>query len=119
MKIKIEHKDGVSILRLSRELTIGSGDVQLRRSVTDELLNGYKKILVDMKRLSYVDSAGLGELVRAYTTVRKAQGDMRLLHLMDKARQLLTMTRLITVFDHYDNEEEALKAFAEDSQAGS
>jgi anti-sigma B factor antagonist len=116
MKLTVEHHEDVTILRLAGQMTIGEGDIQFREVVTEQLMRGDKKFLVDLKLLKYLDSAGLGEMVRAYTTVRKAGGNMRLIYLLDKARELFTVTRLISVFEHYDSEEEALAAFDKDKK---
>lgn len=117
MKLSVDKVGDVTICRLAGQMTIGEGDIQFREAVTEQLLRGDKKFLVDMQGLKYLDSAGLGEMVRAFTTVRKAGGSMRLLHLLDKARELFTITRLISVFEHFDNEQEALAAFANDRKS--
>jgi anti-sigma B factor antagonist len=117
MKLSVEHAGDVAIFRLSGQMTIGEGDIQFREAVTEQLMRGDKKFLVDMQGLKYLDSAGLGEMVRAFTTVRKAGGSMRLLHLLDKARELFTVTRLISVFEHYESEKDALEAFGGDKKS--
>ena len=88
MKLNVERMGDVAVFRLSGQMTIGEGDIQFRQAVTEQLMRGDKKLLIDMKGLKYLDSAGLGEMVRAFTTVRKAGGSMRLLHLLDKAREV-------------------------------
>ena len=116
MKLNVEHVGDVAVFRMSGQMTIGEGDIQFRQAVTEQLMRGDKKLLIDMKGLKYLDSAGLGEMVRAFTTVRKAGGSMRLLHLMDKARELFTVTRLISVFEHFESEKDALAAFSTDKK---
>jgi anti-sigma B factor antagonist len=117
MKLSVDHAGDVTIFRLSGQMTIGEGDIQFREAVTEQLMRGDKKFLIDMAGLKYLDSAGLGEMVRAFTTVRKAGCTMRLLHLLDKARELFTVTRLISVFEHFDSEKDALDAFAADKRS--
>ena len=83
----------------------------LKDKIHSVVHQGSKKILVNLAGVDYVDSAGLGELVGAYTTVTKAGGKMKLLNLTKKMRDLLSITKLLTVFETYDNEQEAVKSF--------
>lgn len=105
--------DEVVILELSGKLTLGSGDVQLRQLVTDLLGRGEKRILLDLNRIRYMDSAGTGELVAAYTSCNNAGAELKLLRLSGKVRDLLMFTQLITVFEDYDDVAEAVHSFKE------
>ncbi len=111
MDTKVRHVDGVTVLDLSGKITLGEASGKLRSAVQDAL-QGSKKILLNLADVNYIDSAGLGELVSAFTTVKNAGGELKLLNLTKKVRDLLVITKLLTVFDVKDNEQEAMKAFA-------
>ena len=111
MDTKVRHVDGVTVLDLSGKITLGEASGKLRSAVQDAL-QGSKKILLNLADVNYIDSAGLGELVSAFTTVKNAGGELKLLALTKKVRDLLVITKLLTVFDVKDNEQEAIKAFA-------
>src|SRR5689334_15311965 len=101
----------VTILDLSGKITIGEGSVQLREAVKDLLGSGKKKILLNLGDVSYVDSSGIGELVSSYTTTNNQGGQLKLLNLTKKIQDLLMITKLLTVFQTYDNEQEAIGSF--------
>ena len=111
MDTKVRHVEGVTVLDLSGKITLGEASGKLRSAVQDAL-QGSKKILLNLADVNYIDSAGLGELVSAFTTVKNAGGELKLLNLTKKVRDLLVITKLLTVFDVKDNEQEAIKAFA-------
>ena len=111
MKANLRDSGNVSIIELKGKITIGSGDVQLRDTITKILESGKHNILVDMKDVTAIDSSGIGELVGCYTTVTNKGGKFRLLHLPPKIQDVLTVTQLITVFDVYENETEAVASF--------
>ncbi|HEY4355073.1 MAG TPA: STAS domain-containing protein [Acidobacteriaceae bacterium] len=112
MDIKIRHVEGVTVLDLSGKITMGEGSGQLRSALTDALSAGSKKILVNLGGVSYVDSSGLGELVGGYTTVKNAGGEMKLLNLSKKVKDLLVITKLLTVFDVSEDEASAIASFS-------
>jgi anti-sigma B factor antagonist len=101
----------VSILDLGGKITIGAGNVQLRDAVRKLIENGNKKILLNLGDVSYVDSSGIGELVSSFTTTSNAGGSLKLLNLTKKIQDLLAITKLLTVFETFTSEEEALKSF--------
>ena len=101
----------VTILDLSGKITIGECSVQLREAVKDLLANGKKKILLNLGDVSYVDSSGIGELVSSYTTTSNQGGQLKLLSLGKKIKDLLMITKLLTVFQTYDDEQEAIASF--------
>lgn len=105
--------DDVAILDLKGKLTIGAGDVELRRLVRDLIDRGETKILVDMKDITYMDSAGTGELVAAYTSARNSGAGMKLLNLNARQRDLLQFTELIRVFETFDDEDKAAASFGD------
>ena len=101
----------VTILDMSGKITIGEGSVALRTAIRRLLEEGKKRILLNLSGVSYVDSSGIGELVSSYTAINKEGGQLKLLNLTQKLRDLLTITKLLTVFDVYESEAEALNSF--------
>ena len=112
MKISTRQVDGVTILDLGGRITLGEGSVQLRDSVRDLLAKGQKKILLNLGDVNYIDSSGIGELVSAFTTVKNAGGELKLLNLTKKVHDLLQITKLYTVFDVREDEATAISSFA-------
>jgi len=111
MKIPARHDSGVTILEPKGKLTIGVGDVALREAVHEALDAGSKDILINLKEVSTMDSSAIGELVSAYTTVTHRGGTLKLLRLPPKVQDILQITQLVTVFDVFDEEDEALASF--------
>ena len=101
----------VTVLDMSGKITIGEGSVALRTAIRRLLEEGKKRILLNLAGVSYVDSSGIGELVSSYTAINKEGGQLKLLNLTQKIQDLLTITKLLTVFDVYDSEAEALNSF--------
>jgi len=112
MKSEIVDRDDVRFIKLSGKITIGSGDVELRQLVHSALDDGKTKIVLDLGKVSTLDSSGIGEMVAAFTSVAKRDGQLKLLHLPPKINDILQVTQLITVFDVLDSEEEAISSFA-------
>ena len=113
MKFKTRQVDGVSILDLSGRITLGEGSVTLRDAVKDAMQKGSKRIILNLADVDYIDSSGLGELVSAYTSVKNAGGELKLLNLTHKVQGLLQITKLYTVFDVKDDEATAVSSFEE------
>jgi anti-sigma B factor antagonist len=112
MQINERSAGNVKVLDLSGQITLAKGDDQLFKDKVNSLVNqGHKNILVNLGDITHVDSAGLGELVSAYTTVTKAGGSMKLVNLTKRLHDLLSITKLLTVFDTFDSEQDALKQF--------
>ena len=111
MKIVERQVGDVVILDLHGKILIGEGDDALRDAVNKLVDGGKTKILLNLADVPYVDSAGLGEIVRCYTTVSKRTGRLKLLNLTKKIQDLLTVTQLHTVFDVYTAEADALTSF--------
>jgi anti-sigma B factor antagonist len=101
----------VTILDMSGKVTIGDGSVALRNSIRRLLQEGKKKVLLNLAGVGYIDSSGIGELVSSYTTTNKEGGQLKLLNLTQKLQDLLAITKLLTVFDVYNDEGEALGSF--------
>lgn len=111
MKATTRTADDVEVISLQGKITIGSGDSQLREVITNAMSSGKNKILLDMSGVTTIDSSGIGELVGSYTTVANRGGKLKLLHLPAKLNELLHVTQLITVFEVYENEKDALASF--------
>lgn len=111
MKHHERRVDDVVIVELKGKLTLGGGDVQLRQIMNDLLERGEKKILLDLGGVGYMDSAGTGELVAAYTSASNKNAEVKLLHLTAKTRELLQFTQLITVFEDFNDVAEAVHSF--------
>ena len=101
----------VTILDMSGEVRIGQGSVALREAIRKLSGEGKKKLLLNLSGVNYVDSSGIGELIANYTTVSRQGGQLKLLNLTDKIQNLLVITKLLTVFDVYDDEHTALQSF--------
>jgi len=111
MKIVERQVKDVVILDLHGKILIGEGDEALRNAVARLVQTGKKKILLNLAEVPYVDSAGLGEIVRCYTTVSRESGRLKLVNLTKKIQDLLAITKLLTVFETYDSEEQAVSSF--------
>jgi len=110
LNVKTRNVDNIVIVDMSGRLTIGEPVLLLRETLRVQVNNGVRLIVLNLGDVSYIDSSGLGELVSAYTTVRNKQGDVKLLNLTAKAKDLLQMTKLLTVFDVYDDETKSVNA---------
>lgn len=111
MKIEKNKEEGVIILRLIGKLTIGTGDVKLREEVRDALEDGEKKILLDLQGVKTMDSSGLGELISCKASANRSGATIKLVHVEDKVQEVLDMTRLIGVFENFNDEIDAVASF--------
>ena len=111
LDLKERQAGDVTILDLTGEVRIGEGSVALRDSIRNLADQGKKKVLLNLAGVKYIDSSGIGELIANYTTISRQGGQLKLLKLTDRVQNLLVITKLLTVFDSYDNEAEALKSF--------
>ena len=111
MKVSNGQVDGVTVVDMSGRITLGEGSVVLRDTIRDLIGKGQKKILLNLGDVTYIDSSGIGELVSAFTAVRREGGELKLLNLTKKVHDLLQITKLYTVFDVKDDEAAAVSAF--------
>jgi anti-sigma B factor antagonist len=102
----------VLILDVKGRITLGEGDELLKDKVNSLLNQGMKKIVLNLAEVPYIDSAGLGEIVRTYTTVSRQGGNLKLLNLTKRITDLLSITKLLTVFETYESENEAVQSFS-------
>lgn len=116
MQVATRQADGITILDVSGRITVGEGNVMLREVVRDLVEKGGKRILLNLYEVDYVDSSGLGELVGIHTTLRKANGQMKLVDLSKKVQDLLQTTSMNAVFDIQKDEASAIRSF--DQAAG-
>ncbi len=112
MKASSRQVEGVTIVDLSGRITLDEGSVVLRDTVKDLSTQGHKRILLNLGDVTYIDSSGVGELVSAFTTIRTAGGELKLLNLTKKVHDLLQITKLHKVFDIQDDETTAIGAFS-------
>jgi len=112
MEIHTRTVGDVHILDISGKIVLGEATKTIRQTINDLLVNGGRKIVLNLKDVNYVDSSGIGELVRTYTSVTREGKQLKLLNLTKKIRDLLVITKLLTVFQVYENEQAALASFA-------
>jgi anti-sigma B factor antagonist len=111
MKVNVRQRDGVTILDLKGKITIGVGDVALRNAVQDAINSGATKVVINLRDVTTIDSSGVGELVSAYTSATNRGAKLSLANLPSKVTDILQITQLITVFDVFDSEDEAVRSF--------
>jgi len=111
MKIHVEREEDVVILLLEGRLTIGDGDVKLRDEVQANLDAGEKHLLIDLRGVKAMDSSGLGELIRCKESADANGAKLKLLHVEEKVQQVFEMTRLIGVFEHFQDRIDGVASF--------
>jgi len=111
MEIQERTLENVVILDLTGKMTIGEGDELLKERINSLMQQGHRNLLLNLEGVPYVDSAGLGEIVRTYTTVSRQGGKLKLVNLTKRITDLLAITKLLTVFDTFESEAEAVSSF--------
>jgi anti-sigma B factor antagonist len=111
MQIEERVVGDVTILDLKGKITLGEGDEALKDKINSLTLQNRRQILLNLEGVPYIDSAGLGEVVRTYTTVSRQGGQLKLVNLTKRIEDLLSITKLLTVFETFDNEADALQSF--------
>jgi len=112
MQIQERAVGDVMVLDLKGKITLGEGDELLKDKVNSLVNQGHKKIILNLADVPYIDSAGLGEVVRTYTTVSRQGGSLKLLNLTKRITDLLSITKLLTVFETFESENEAVRSFS-------
>ena len=112
MKIGRREEGSVTVIEPKGKITIGEGDVILREEISKLLGDNKKQLVLDLSGVSYMDSAGVGELVSVYTSVKNRGGELKLACLTKKIKDLLQITQLMTIFDTYDDVSEAVRSFS-------
>jgi anti-sigma B factor antagonist len=116
MQIEERAIGDVILLDLRGKITLGEGDELLKDKVNSLVNQGHRKIVLNLADVPYIDSAGLGEVVRTYTTVSRQGGSLKLLNLTKRITDLLSITKLLTVFETFDSENEAVRSFSASAQ---
>ncbi len=111
MKVQERRIGDVVVIALSGQLTLGDGHVRLKDKINSLLLEGVRNIVLDLGDVTYIDSSGLGQLVSSFTSVTRTDGRLKLVNVGRRSQDLLIMTKLVTVFDTYDTEDEAINSF--------
>jgi len=111
MKSSNRDAGDIRVIELSGKITIGAGDVKIRELIEQALEDGKNDVILDLGGVTAIDTSGIGEMVACYTTVTKRGGHLKLMHLSPKITDILQVTQLITVFDVFDDEREALGSF--------
>ena len=112
MQIEERAVGDVIVLDMKGRITLGEGDELLRDKVNSLLNQGRRKLVLNLADVPYIDSAGLGEIVRTYTTVSRQGGGLKLLNLTKRITDLLSITKLLTVFETFDSENDAVQSFS-------
>ena len=112
MEIVERTVNDVTVLDLKGKMTLGEGDELLKDKINTMLANGKRKMVLNLEGVPYIDSAGLGEIVRTFTTVSRQGGKLKLLNLTKRIEDLLSITKLLTVFETFDSEADAIKSFS-------
>jgi anti-sigma B factor antagonist len=111
VKLNTRQIGDVSVVDVAGRITLGEGSSALRDTLREMVSKGQKKILLNLGEVSYIDSSGIGELVSAFTTVTNGGGQLKLLNLTKRVKDLLQITKLYTVFDVHDSEVSAIRSF--------
>lgn len=112
MKLSTRKIRNIIIIDVEGKVLLGDGDVEIKKAVDDHLKQGFKNVLLNLAKVPYLDSAGLGEIIRCFTALRRSGGDFKLLSPNKKIIDLLNITKLLDVFDCYDNESTAIASFS-------
>ena len=112
MQIEERATGDITILDLIGKMTLGEGDEILKDKINSLVLDGRKNIVLNLAGVPYIDSSGLGEIVRTYTTVSRQGGNLKLLNLTKRITDLLSITKLLTVFETHDSEDDAVRSFS-------
>ena len=111
MEIQERSSGEVMIIDLKGKMTLGDGDALLKDKINSLLLQGHRKLVLNLAGVPYMDSAGLGEVVRSFTTVSRQGGSLKLLNLTKRIQDLLLITKLLTVFETFESESDAVRSF--------
>ncbi len=112
MTIEERPTGNVMILDLKGKLTIGDGDELLKDKINSLVQQGHTKLILNLADVPYIDSGGLGQVVRTYTTVKQHDGSLKLMNVTKRIEDLLAITKLLTVFDVFETEQDALQSFS-------
>ena len=111
MKLSVRKVKDIAVIDVEGKIVLGEGDVEIKQTVDSLLQKGDINILLNLAKVPYLDSAGLGEIIRCFTALRRCGGNFKLLAPNQRIVDLLNITKLLNVFDCYDNEPSAIKSF--------
>ncbi len=111
LKIGTRRSGSVVIVDLEGQIRIGETNIDLHKTIQDLVASGERKVLLNLAAVTHIDSSGLGELVGGHATLEKNDGEMKLLNLTERVSELMMITKLLTVFDVFENEAEAVASF--------
>ena len=112
MKLSVRNVKDIAVIDVEGKVVLGDGDVEIKQTVDVLLKKGHTNIILNLAKVPYLDSAGLGEIIRCFTTLRRSGGNFKLLAPNPRIIDLLNITKLLNVFDCYDNEAAAIKSFS-------
>ena len=112
MKLSSRSVDDVTVIDIEGKILLGEGEILVKQAIDEFLAQGRRKFLLNLAKVPYIDSAGLGQIIRCFTAIRKAGGTIKLLSPNSKVIDLLSVTKLVNVFDWYNDEPSALGSFA-------
>ncbi len=112
MKFSSRKVDNVAIIDIEGKILLGEGDVEIKQAVDSLVTQGEKNIVLNLAKVPYIDSAGLGEIIRCFTVIRKSGGNLKFLSPNQRLIDLLTITKLVNVFDWYNDEFSAVSSFS-------
>jgi anti-sigma B factor antagonist len=115
MKVMTRKVGEVAVLDIEGKILLGEGDHEIKAVVDVIIGKGGKQVLVNLSKVPYIDSAGLGEIIRCFTALRRIGGSLKLLRPNERVIDLLNITNLLNVFDWYDDEDSALKSFSDNA----
>ena len=112
MKLSTRKSGSVVIIDVDGKIALGEGNEEIKKFVDELVERGNRKILLNLAKVAYMDSAGLGEIIRCFTALRRNSGDFKLLSPNHRIMDLLTITKLLNVFDYFDDEASAIASFS-------
>lgn len=112
MKFSTRKVGDVIVIDIEGKILLGEGDVEIKQAVDELLSKGQQHVLLNLAKVPYIDSAGLGEIIRCFTAIRKRGGNLKLLAPNQRLIDLLTITKLVNVFDWYSDESTAMMSFS-------
>ena len=112
MKLSTRKIRDIIVLDVEGKILLGDGDVEIKKTVDDHLKRGTKNFLLNLAKVPYLDSAGLGEIIRCFTSLRKNGGSFKLLSPNKRIMDLLGITKLLDVFECFDSESAAIASFS-------
>ena len=111
MKLSVRKAKDIIVIDVEGKIVLGDGDVEIKQTVNGLIQKGNKKVILNLAKVPYLDSAGLGEIMRCFTALRRDGGDFKLLSPNQRIIDLFSITKLLNVFDIFDNESSAIKSF--------